>query len=125
VNTAREHLAALAAALPPDGVATVPVAWLRELLSAAPAADALVADLTVDQLAQFFGKRPGTIRGWVEEGRFQGAYKLRGKAWRVPHAAVEAFQAREREGKPLEGSAAPDRRAGGLAAWRDVRRGTA
>lgn len=44
-----------------------------------------------------FGKRPSTVRGWLEAGRFPGAYKLNGKQWRAPQSAVEGFQALERE----------------------------
>lgn len=39
------------------------------------------------------------MRAWLEAGRFPGAYKLRGRDWRVPPDAVEAFKARERGSK--------------------------
>jgi excisionase family DNA binding protein len=121
--TLLDRLRQLAAALPPGSSVSLPRDWLLAELDAAPASDALVADLTVEQLAQFIGKRPSTVRGWLEAGRFPGAYKLSGKAWRVPRGAVEAFQAREREGQAPEPGPNGDRSPGQLGAWRDVRRG--
>jgi excisionase family DNA binding protein len=122
----REHIRALAEALPADGAAMVPVAWLRELVagnglqtSAKP-----VADLTVAELARLFGRKPSSVRGWLEAGLLEG-YKLNGREWRVTPAAVEAFQDRQRDGKRSEGSVAGDRPAGGLRDWRNVRRGGA
>ena len=125
MSSAREHLAALAAALPPDGAATVPVAWLRELLEATAGVQTSakpVADLTVAALAALFGRRPSTVRGWLEAGLLEG-YRLNGREWRATPAAVEAFQARQRDGRRSEGSPAGDRPAGGLGDWRSVRRG--
>ena len=89
------------AAMPPG--ALVPRDWLLEQLTGlsgpqglpAPAPPTLV-DLTIRDLAQAFGKRPSTVRAWVERGDFPGAYKLHDKEWRVPTSAVEAFQDRQR-----------------------------
>ena len=95
----------------------VPRDWLVEQLAngagqqsnpdsaAAPGA----TDLTITGLAQLFGKRPSTVRAWVERGDFPGAYKLHGREWRIPLSAVEAFRDSQR-------------RLTGLSAWREVRR---
>jgi excisionase family DNA binding protein len=53
-------------------------------------------ELTVTDLAAQFQRSASTVRGWIETGRFPDAYKLRGRDWRVPLAAVDAFRAQER-----------------------------
>lgn len=55
-----------------------------------------VGDLTVTELAERFRRNASTIRGWIEIGRFSGAYKLNRRDWRVPLAAVEAYEAQQR-----------------------------
>ncbi len=114
-------------AMPPG--ALLPRDWLLERLSDRlavadrPISGAVLVDLTVADLARVFGKRPSTIRGWVERDQFPGAYKLHGKEWRVPASAVEAFQDRQRA------RAGPGRRTKSgtrLSQWRSVRsRGSA
>ena len=54
-----------------------------------------LVDLNISDLAKLFGKRPSTVRAWVERGDFPGAYKLHHKEWRVPAKSVEAFQTRQ------------------------------
>jgi excisionase family DNA binding protein len=65
-------------------------------------------DLTVEQAAKQLHRAESTVRDWMESGRFPGAYK-RGKAWRVPRAALQ-------EGIPTD-----DERVR-LGAWRAVPR---
>jgi Helix-turn-helix domain len=90
----REQLQAL-----PRG-SLVPVDWILELIgegqdgAARPGAPAV--DLNVADLALLFKKKPSTVRAWIERGDFPGSYKLNGKEWRVPAAAVEAFQKAQR-----------------------------
>ncbi len=125
--TVRDHLRALAEALPAGAAVSVPRDWLLELLEGSgglqTSAKSPLADLTVAELAQLFGRKPSSVRGWLETGLLEG-YKLNGREWRVTLAAVEAFQARQRDGKRSEGSASGDRPAGGLGDWRNVRRRT-
>lgn len=56
-------------------------------------------DLSVAELGQRLNRTSSTVRGWIENGEFPGAYKLPGDpkraAWRVPLSAVEAFRNRE------------------------------
>jgi len=97
----------------------VPRDWLVEQLAngagrqshsnSGPALGA--TDLTIAGLAQLFGKRPSTVRAWVERGDFPGAYKLNGKEWRIPLGAVETFQELQRQR-----SSPPSK----LSAWRRV-----
>jgi|SRR5690242_12337764 len=98
LDTLREALERL-----PDG-ATLPVGWLREQLGELAASRA-PGDLTLEQAGEQLSRRPSTVRGWCEQGRFPGAYHLpasekpdkRGRvrrgAWRIPPAALAAFRA--------------------------------
>jgi hypothetical protein len=125
--TFREHLRALAEALPPGSAIPVPREWLLELLGdpepLQTSATTVAADLTAAQVARIIGRKPSTIRGWLETGLLEG-YKLNGREWRVTPMAVEAFQARQRNGKRSEGSGPGDRPVRGLGDWRSVGRGS-
>ena len=61
-----------------------------------PAAVVPAVDQNVGQLALRFGRKDSTVREWCEAGLFPGAYKLRGREWRVPFAGVLAFEKQER-----------------------------
>lgn len=122
---AAERLVAELQALPPGSL--VPRDWiLGRLADQVPAQDAPplgtapTVDRTVHDLAILFGKRPSTVRTWIERGDFPGSYKLNGKEWRVPAAAIDAFQQaqRTRSAPPHAGAKT------GLAAWRHSRRGS-
>lgn len=95
----------------------MPAAWVLELLGdgggtpARPGTPAV--DLNVADLALLFKKKPSTVRAWIERGDFPGAYKLNGKEWRVPGAAVEAFQKAQQTLSDAGDT---------LSAWRDIRR---
>src|SRR6266849_9524820 len=115
-----ERLVAELQALPPGSL--VPRDWVLGRLSEPPTEAAtpllpvaLTVDLTVDALAALFGKRPSTVRAWIERGDFPGSYKLHGKEWRVPPSAVEAFQDNQKRAA----------RRAGLSAWRSVARAKA
>ncbi len=125
-------LRALAAALPPGTAVPVPLGMLLELLDgttaqAAPSAGALPpADLTVGDLAKRYGRNKATVRGWVEAGRFVGAYRMHGtREWRVPTSGVEAFDTAERsrakQGAGPKSGTRPRARPVDLSAWRSER----
>jgi hypothetical protein len=80
VSEARSHLEALVAALPVDGAATVPVAWLREVLTEPqPAPDAswrsrlwlVSADtlLSTVEAAEAMGKTPAAVHKLAQRHR--------------------------------------------------------
>jgi hypothetical protein len=102
----------------------VPRDWLVEQLAngggrqsdADSAAAPGATDLTIADLARLFGKRPSTVRAWVERGDFPGAYKLQGKEWRVPASSIDSFQHFQQQ---------RSRSASGLSAWRSVSRNPA
>ncbi len=110
-----DRLRELAERLPSGGSLTLTREGLLELAAVdggqteQPAAR---ADFTVAELATRFHRSASTVRDWCEHGRFEGAYKLNGRDWRIPPAAVDAFLA-EQHG---EQAVAPPR------PWRVVRR---
>ena len=122
-----EQLRTAVVALPPDTLVTLPREALLGVLgggggdgAAATGSDgppAVAVDLTVTDLAQRFRRHPSTIRQWLESGRLEG-YKLLGREWRVPLAAVAAFQDQQSHGREREGSLA--RGAPSLGDWRKV-----
>jgi hypothetical protein len=114
--TALDRLRQVAELLPAGASVTVS----REALLEALGGDVEVqtcatpsGDLTVTELAAHFKRSASTVRGWLEAGRFPGAYKLNGRDWRTPFASVEAFEKAQREPK----TAGAD-----LGAWRKHRR---
>ena len=91
----RDHLRALADAAPVGSMLTVPRDWIVDLVG--PTTAPMPVDLTVPQLAARFGRSASTVRWWIECQRFPGAYRLRGREWRVPPSALAAFEAAERD----------------------------
>lgn len=114
--TLADRLRSLAEHLPPGGSLTLTRDGLLDLAAAdgghADRAAAQV-DFTVADVAAQFLRSPSTVRDWCEHRRFEGAYKLNGRDWRIPQAAVDAFLAQQR-GRPGE-------RPVKLSAWRAVR----
>ena len=121
-------LRTLAEALPAGAAVPVPREWLLELLSAsAPFAASAVsiaapADFTVTELAARFGRKPSTVRGWLDRELIPGAYRFHGREWRVPAAALAAFEARQRPGEAatIMAPRATRTRAVDLGAWRSA-----
>jgi hypothetical protein len=124
VSDLREHLRAYAEAIPPGTPVPVPREWLLQLLGCSKVtsekpAIAAPADMTVAELAARFRRRPSTVRGWIERGLFPGAYKfMGGREWRVPQAALEAFEAGQRAGRPQNRLWGQGGRPVDLGAWR-------
>ena len=107
-------LRALLEALPDD--ALLPVKWVKAHLEAPACASsgAVVADLSAVDVAAELGRRPGTIRGWFARGDFPGAYRLHGREWRVPRAALRAYLDRQAAARRDDGDAG----AVDLGSWR-------
>lgn len=111
--TLADRLRELAERLPPGGSLTLTRDGLLDLAAADGGhADqtAAQADFTVAELAARFHRSPSTVRDWCEHGRFEGAYKLNGRDWRIPLAALDAFLAEQRG----------ERLVAHLGAWRAV-----
>jgi hypothetical protein len=117
----------LAEALPVGAAVSVPREWLLELLEgAAPSpvpSNVQAADMTIADLALRFGRHASTIRGWLEKGAFAGAYKLRGREWRIPAASLAAFEdtARRSTGTRVAASKRSPRSKTDLTSWRRVK----
>ena len=96
--TALERLRQVAELLPTGTSVTFTREVLLEALGGTPdiSAAVLAGDLTVAEVAAHFHRSPSTVRGWLEAGRFTGAYKLNGRDWRVARAAVDAFEAQQK-----------------------------
>lgn len=110
-----KRLRELAEHLPAGGSLTITRDALLGLAAGSCESEHAVAPhgLTVIELGGRFHRSPSTIRDWCEHGRFEGAYKLNGRDWRIPQAAVDAFLAQQR-GQPGEPPVK-------LSAWRAVR----
>jgi hypothetical protein len=118
--TGLDALRTLVDAAPVDAVVTVPVRWLREVLEGAPESpDVMMApDLSAAAFAQRFGRSASTVRLWCESGKVPGAWKLNGKEWRIPVAAIEQF--RQMQGAPAPNAVRPSN--GDLGDWRRAKR---
>ncbi len=90
--TSLERLRQAAELLPAGAAITLP----REALLEALGELAGPALLTVAGVAAQLHRSPSTVRGWCEAERFPGAFKLGGKDWRIPVAAVDGFLAAQR-----------------------------
>ena len=110
-----DRLRELAGRLPPGGSIVLTREGLLDLAAMnGDQADhaAATAAFTVAELATRFHRSASTVRGWCEHGRFEGAYKLNGRDWRIPTTGVDAFLAEQRG----------ESRVRRLDAWRAVRR---
>lgn len=118
--TAADRLAQALELLPQGTVVSLPREALLEALQTPQRSDA-GAEHTVADLAARFHRGASTIRGWLEAGRFPGAFKLRGRDWRIPPTAIRAFiQAQQENGAAAGARARSGRRLGD---WRHVRPG--
>jgi len=55
-------------------------------------------DLTVEDVAEEVGRAPSTVRGWLIAGDLRG-YKLNGRDWRIPRAALREYLAAQAGGE--------------------------
>ena len=114
--SAADCLRDLADRLPPGGSLTLTREGLLELAavdSGHTDQAAEPAEFTVGELAIRFHRSASTVRDWCEHGRFEGTYKLNGREWRIPQAAIDAFLAEQRRRPPEPVT--------GLSAWRAAR----
>ena len=83
-----------------DAQATIPAA---EVLKRLPVGEdnlsQVPGDLTLDQVATEVHRAVSTVRTWCNGGRLQGAYRLNGRDWRIPQAALRKFLDRQGRGE--------------------------
>lgn len=123
--TLRERLERLLEDLPPGGSVTFQRSALEELLEASTeprgGREEPIADLTVPELAKELNRSESTVRGWCADGLINGAYKLRGREWRIPRAAARRFLEREADGETNRSGPALGGPETSLSAWREHR----
>lgn len=79
------------------GDSTVPVSWIAELLDDCGGTEeeyvpAQFDDLSVEEAAALVRRAPSTVRTWLTSGEgVPGAYKLKGREWRIPRAAFRRY----------------------------------
>lgn len=117
--TVTERLRQLVAALPSDSAAvTLSRADLAALIEGSVAL-AATRDLTVEEVAAETRRAPSTVRGWLIADELRG-YKLNGRDWRVPRAALREYLDRQAANTGED----PPRQPGGevdISAWRKIR----
>lgn len=101
--TLRERLERLLEDLPQGGSVMLTRSSLEKLLETSTEVPATrgtsIGDLTVHDLAEELDRSESTVRGWCADGLIEGAYKLRGREWRIPRAAARRFLEREANGE--------------------------
>lgn len=128
MNAPESPFRAWLTALASDG-AMVPAARVLERLDVserdAPVSAPAEADLTAAEIARAHGRTPAAVRSWCRRGLLVGAYRLNGREWRVPRAALRDFLEGQARG-PARAERKPHarvRRRGGpvdLSSWRKV-----
>jgi hypothetical protein len=101
----------------PDG--TVTVRWLAGILDGTEPEGGELEDLDVKEMAKLAKRARSTIRTWLGQGEgIPGAYRLRGREWRVPRLAFRRFLDSQGEtGTPSRTARRPD-----LGSWRKYAR---
>ena len=103
--------------LPDD--ALLPAYWVRQLLEGQPdlnPATTASEDLTVEQVADRYGRSPATIRRWLKFGRLEG-WKLE-RGWRIPASAIDNLRERNDWGRDREPAKVSVSRNRDLGSWR-------
>ena len=112
--------------LPPGSL--VPAGWVVDELAQTgdgevPHPEGELADFRVGEVATELNRSPATVRSWCREERIPGAYRLRGREWRIPRDGLRAFLEGEAK-RPAKREEAPLDRPGrtvDLGAWRKER----
>lgn len=115
----RALLGELHAALPPGAPVTVtlPREWVAALVESADgprtAEDGSQGvPMTAGKVGDLLGRSAASVRAWCASGRLPGAFRLQGREWRIPRAALDRFLANAAAGRD-GAEQAPD-----LSRWR-------
>lgn len=109
----------------PDGASiNLEAGAIREMLDEEPESEreGRLTDLTIEEVAEEFDRSESAVRSWCQQELIPGAYKFRGREWRIPPEGVRAFQRQEAEGdlSPARAAEVPGR--GGdddLSSWKE------
>ena len=112
-----EDLRILHQAMPPGSSISLSreaVGGLLDALGSPEPSGPVPRDLSLKDVADRVGRAESTVKGWCHCGKLPGAYKLNGRDWRVPAAALETYLARMGAGRT--GSIRPH--SNDLSSWR-------
>jgi hypothetical protein len=91
----RDVLRALVDGAPPGTTISVRADWIAELVAGIPEQrEGVEVDLTTGEVGRLLSRDEKTVASWCRSGLLTGAYRLRGREWRIPRAALVAFQRR-------------------------------
>lgn len=101
----------------------IPRDWVLDQIRDVTGADVgdELADLSVEEAGQLLARSPSTVREYCRAELLKGAYRQRGREWRVPRGAIRAFQ--RAEAAEQETPKTPRRRSNqpvDLGSWRDL-----
>ena len=79
----------------------IPRDWLLSQLEGveAESPSTTLADMSSEEAAEILHRAPSTVRDYCRRRLLPGAYRQRGREWRVPRSAVLAFQRAEAKPK--------------------------
>ena len=79
----------------------IPRDWLLSQLEGVEAEgpSTTLADMSSEEAGELLHRSPSTVRDYCRRRLLPGAYRQRGREWRVPRSAVLAFQRAEAEPK--------------------------
>lgn len=115
-------LRALLELMPPGSQVGLPRDWLLNALPAVATPEARtygVDVLSVKDVCRILVRSPSTVRGWLEAGLIPGAWKLRGRDWRITPEGLTAFLSADQRG---QAAPAIERHRHNLGAWRKQRK---
>ena len=119
--TLHERLARIIDGLPSGSAVTLSADWLRAQLERDGREDKDgVSDLTVGELAEELGRSVSAVRGWLAVKLVPGAYKLRGREWRVPRAGLRQFLDQEAGRRRQTASGVRSGQEADLRSWRKL-----
>ena len=115
----RSRLEKVVDGMPAGSAVTLPVEWLRCLLKLEEQSSVEIDDLTCEQAARILGRSPSTVREWCRAGEIRGAYRLKGREWRLPRSGLREFLDGQGNRRP---QTVHRRREADLGAWRGERK---
>ncbi len=75
----------------------LPRDWLLQQIQAIadPVVGDELANLSIEDAGQVLDRSTSTVREYCRSGLLPGAYRQRGREWRIPRGAIRAFQRSE------------------------------
>jgi hypothetical protein len=77
--------------------ALIPRDWVLDQIREVTGADVgdELSDLSVEEAGELLARSASTVREYCRAGLLEGAYRQRGREWRVPRGAIRRFQRAE------------------------------